>query len=134
MKYIIKELRTKTGLTQKEFAQQYHIPLSTLCKWECGESSPAPYVIELIARTLPGTDPSLQCIHGKNHILYYYNALQHMVLDAYGNAIYIKEDLDGVKEQNLALYLSDLFEGFYQLQKRFNNDVKYDKEEDILWT
>ena len=57
-----------------------------------------------------------------------------MVLDAYGNAIHIKEDLSGVKEQNLALYLSDLFEGFYQLQERFNNDVKYDKEEDILWT
>jgi hypothetical protein len=57
-----------------------------------------------------------------------------MVSDMQGNKIMIQEDLDGVKEQNLALYLSDLFEEFYEIQEKFNRDCKYDKEEDILWT
>ena len=49
----IKELRDSTGMTQKEFASRYGIPISTLRKWEQGESSPAPYVAALLARTLP---------------------------------------------------------------------------------
>ena len=51
-----------------------------------------------------------------------------------GNRITIQEDLEGVKEQNLALYLEDLFEGFYRLQDKFDRDCRYDKEEDILWS
>ena len=42
----IKELRDSTGMTQKEFASKYGIPISTLRKWEQGESSPAPYDIK----------------------------------------------------------------------------------------
>ena len=45
----IKELRDSTGMTQKEFASRYGIPISTLRKWEQGESSPAPYVAALLA-------------------------------------------------------------------------------------
>ena len=104
----IKELRDSTGMTQKEFASRYGIPISTLRKWEQGESSPAPYVAALLARTLPDTESSLKRT--------------------------IQEDLEGVKEQNLALYLEDLFEGFYRLQDKFNRDCRYDKEEDILWS
>jgi transcriptional regulator with XRE-family HTH domain len=134
MRFAIKELRESTGMTQKGFAQMYGIPISTLRKWEQGESSPAPYVVNLLARTLPATDSALQKITGKNGILYYYDKNQKMVSDMQGNKIMIQEDLDGVKEQNLALYLSDLFEGFYEIQEKFNRDCKYDKEEDILWT
>jgi hypothetical protein len=57
-----------------------------------------------------------------------------MVSDGRGNCILIREDLEGVKEQNLALYLTDLFKGFYEIQDKFDRDCKYDKEEDILWT
>ncbi len=35
----IKELREMTDLTQKEFAEHYHIPLQTLKQWESREDS-----------------------------------------------------------------------------------------------
>lgn len=47
---------------------------------------------------------------------------------------FVQENLDGVKEQNLALYLRDLYDDFYEIQEKFNRDCRYDKEEDILWT
>lgn len=57
-----------------------------------------------------------------------------MVSDMRGNKIFVQENLDGVKEQNLALYLKDLYDDFYEIQEKFNRDCRYDKEEDILWT
>ena len=134
MKYMIRELREMTNLTQKEFANMYGIPLSTLRKWEQGEASPAPYVLSLIAKTLPSTDVSLQKINGADGHVYYYDRLKRTVADERGNIINIQEDLEGVKEQNLALYLEDLFEAFYEIQEKFNRDCRFDKEEDILWT
>lgn len=130
----IKELRDSTGMTQKEFASRYGIPISTLRKWEQGESSPAPYVAALLARTLPDTESSLKRIKTRGGKTYYYNPVKKEVSDVKGNRITIQEDLVGVKEQNLALYLEDLFEGFYRLQDKFNRDCRYDKEEDILWS
>ena len=134
MRIDIKELRESTGMTQKVFSEKFGIPISTLRKWEQRETSPAPYVAELIARTLPGTDPALRKIAGKNGKLYYYDRYRKSVSDMQGNEIFIREDLEGVKEQNLALYLKDLFEDFYEIQEKFNRDCKYDKEEDILWS
>lgn len=129
----IRELRGATGMTQKDFSQFFGIPISTLRKWEQGEASPAPYVINLIARALPCTNPALQKIEGKGDTVYYYDRLQKAVLDVKGNRIFIQEDIVGVKEQNLRLYLADLFADFYQIQEKFNRDCKYDKQEDILW-
>lgn len=134
MYYVIKELRESTGLTQKKFAAMYGIPLSTLRKWEQGEASPAPYVVNLIARTLPATDSGLKKIAGKDGMVFYYDKNQKAVSDARGNKIYIKEDLEGVKEKNLVLYLKDLYESFYEIQERFEQDCQYDKKEDILWS
>ena len=65
MFFDIKELRESTGMTQKSFAETYGIPLSTLRKWEQKEASPAPYVVNLLARALPQTDSSFQKIAGK---------------------------------------------------------------------
>ena len=122
----IKELRDSTGMTQKEFASRYGIPISTLRKWEQGESSPAPYVAALLARTLPDTEFSLKRIKTRDGKTYYYNPVKKEVSDVKGNRITI--------QQNLALYLEDLFEGFYRLQDKFDRDCRYDKEEDILWS
>lgn len=129
----IRELRESTGMSQAEFAKTYGIPISTLRKWEQGDAAPAPYVVQLLARALPSTDALLQKIKGRNGIYYYYDKKQKYVSDMKGNKIFIQEDLEGVKEQNLVLYLQDLFESFYEIQKKFNQDCKYDKEEDILW-
>ena len=71
MTYMIKELRTSTGMTQKDFAHLYGIPLSTLRKWEQGEASPAPYVLMLIARTLPSTNETLKQIKGDAGAVFY---------------------------------------------------------------
>ena len=70
MFFDIKELRESTGMTQKSFAETYGIPLSTLRKWEQKEASPAPYVVNLLARALPQTDSSFQKIAGKGGTFY----------------------------------------------------------------
>lgn len=134
MFYMIKELRESTGLTQKDFADMYGIPLSTLRKWEQGESSPAPYVLNLLARTLPCINDSLWKINGTGGIVYYYDKNKRTVTDMRGNSIMVQEDLKEIKEQNLILYLQDLFEGFYAVQEKFNLDCRFDKEDDIIWT
>ena len=134
MTYMIRELRDTTGMTQKEFANAYGIPLSTLRKWEQGESSPAPYVLNLLARTLPSVESSLWRIQGNNETVYYYDITKRTITDMRGNVIMVQEDLQEIKEQNLVLYLEDLFEGFYKIQNKFNRDCKFDKEDDILWT
>ena len=130
----IRELRESAGMTQKAFAGMYGIPVSTLRKWEQGEASPAPYVVNLLARSLPDNDRTLQKITGNDGVCYYYDKNRKFVSDMRGNKIYIQECLEGVKEQNLVLYLKDLFDGFYEIQEKFNRDCKYDKEEDILWS
>lgn len=134
MIYHVRELRDSTGLTQAAFAKKYGIPLSTLRKWEQGESSPPPYVLTLLAGTLPPMDSTLRKFQGKNGKKYYYDPAAKRVFDAYGNSIAITEDLDDVKEPNLILYLEDLFEGLYELQEKFDMDCKCDKQEDIIWT
>ena len=53
----IKNMRKKTGLTQKEFSDKYNIPLQTLKQWESmpGSSSyrtPPAYVLSMISRLI----------------------------------------------------------------------------------
>ena len=57
-----------------------------------------------------------------------------MVVDSRGNAILIQEDLEGVKEENLRIYLQELYADFYEIQEKFNRDCRFDKEDDIIWT
>ena len=123
----------KTGMTQKEFAASFGVPLSTLRKWEQGEASPPPYVVEMLAKSVPGTDLSLKTIKGTDGKKYYYDSLKKQVLDSAGNRISVKEDLEGVKERNLSLYITELFETFYEIQNKFDRDCRYDKENDIIW-
>ena len=49
----IKEIRNSTGLTQRDFSKKFDIPLSTLRKWEQGETKPAPYIIKMLSQLLP---------------------------------------------------------------------------------
>lgn len=133
MYFPIQELRRKCGLTQQAFADSFGIPVSTLRKWEQGESSPPDYVVRLLTRALPQNDQVLQKIQGESGEIFFYNKGRHSVLDQKGNEILIKEDLEGVKPSNLILYLEDLFEDFYQIQAKFNRDCQFDKQEDIIW-
>ena len=51
----IKEIRNRTGMTQKAFAQKYQIPLQTLKQWECDPEcksfrQPPEYVVYILLR------------------------------------------------------------------------------------
>ena len=129
----IKDMRRKMKLTQREFADLYGIPVSTLRKWEQGESSPPKYVVDLIARTVPALDDSLRRIKGRDGAEYYYDRDRKQLVDNRGNRIAVAEDPEEVKEANLGLYVADLFRDFYQIQEKFDRDCRYDKKEDIIW-
>lgn len=120
-------------MTQKEFAGLFGIPLSTLRKWEQGDASPPQYVESLIAKALPASDDSLQEIKGKEGSTFYYDKIKKCVLDSRGNSISVNENLSEVKEKNLELYITELFERFYEIQSKFERDCFFDKKEDINW-
>ena len=44
----IKEIRSLTGLIQKDFAEKYNIPLPTLHHWERGDSKCPQYLLDLL--------------------------------------------------------------------------------------
>jgi putative transcriptional regulator len=44
----VRELRTATGMTQKEFADYFHIPFRTLQNWEGGQRKAPEYLVKLI--------------------------------------------------------------------------------------
>lgn len=131
---VIRELRDATGMSQTEFAAAYEIPVSTLRKWEQGEATPAAYIVRLIARTLPGLDAHTERIVDTNGQTYYYNQVRGELCDERGTRIYVGDEPEGVKQENLPLYVHDLFAGFYEARERFSRDCKYDKEEDIIWS
>ena len=134
MNLLVRELRESTGMTQKAFAELFDIPLSTLRKWEQGEASPPPYVVRMMARLLPFERADLKEINSQKGNKYYYDNAKKLLIDSKGNAINIEESIEGVKEENLPIYVEDLFEAFYEIQERFNRDCRFDKEEDIIWS
>lgn len=48
----VKELRTLTGLSQKDFSDKYEIPKRTIEDWEGGKRNPPEYVISLLERVV----------------------------------------------------------------------------------
>ena len=83
----IKEMREITGETQKEFAKRFDIPLGTLRRWEYGESTPAPYVIKLIAQQLPIDTGRLKVIDDGKGTKFYYDNENRIVIDRKGTRI-----------------------------------------------
>lgn len=134
MSLTIRELRDSTGMSQSEFAKHYSIPVSTLRKWEQGEARPAPYIVQMIAKSLPSVESALKKITARDGSIYYYDEAQCALMDKDGNKIYLGENLDGVKEQNLGVYLKEFFEEFYRILNKLNRDLEYDKKEDIIWS
>ena len=130
----IKEIRYTTGLSQRDFSNMFDIPISTLQKWEQGESSPTPYIIKLIANQLPIDNDNMLKIEDNNGKVYYYNREAGYLIDSIGTKIQIGEDLNGFKEKNLSLYVADLIESYYEIVDKFNRDCRLDKTEDIIWS
>lgn len=132
MKNEIKLLREKTKMTQRQFANTFNIPLSTLKKWEQGESNPAPYLVKLISRLININNSDLQLIKSNTRD-YYYDSINNIVYDSYSNGIKIKYDLNKINKHNICIYLDKLFDKYYIIQDSFNKDCEYDLKEDIIW-
>lgn len=67
----IREIRMKTGLTQKEFAKKYHIPERTLSNWEVPEESSnyrecPEYVIELLKQIIEKDEGNIDTVFVMN--------------------------------------------------------------------
>lgn len=128
----IKEMRVFTGLTQKEFAKNFGIPIGTLRRWEYGESTPAPYIVRMMESILPLDTKKMKKIESSKST-YYYDEVTKCIIDKKGTRITTNENISGVKAQNLALYVDDLFEAYYDAVNKFDEDCRLDKKEDILW-
>ena len=46
------EVRTLSGLTQKEFSEKYNIPKRSVENWDAGSRTPPDYLIELLSRVV----------------------------------------------------------------------------------
>lgn len=46
----VKDLRTKTGMSQKAFAEHFGIPLRTLQEWEQERRTPPDYVLHMLQK------------------------------------------------------------------------------------
>ena len=134
MAITIKELRENTGLTQKAFASKYGIPLGTLRRWEQGESRPAPYILGMLSMLLPTPEKYSEIIQAPNGDKFFYDKNSSSITDLLGNKIQIGTSLNGVKRENLPLYVKDMFDSFYEIRSRFEKDCEYDKNEDIIWS
>lgn len=48
----VREIRERTGLSQRRFSARYEIPTRTIENWESGKSKAPDYVIKLLARVV----------------------------------------------------------------------------------
>ena len=129
----IRELRKSTQLTQKEFAKKYNIPLSTLRKWEQGETCPSYYLVKLIEQSLPVSNNELKKIVSRSNKIFYIDVTHKRVSDSLGNWISFNEDYEDIIESNAGIYLEKLFNGFYELVHDFDKDLYFDKKEKVIW-
>lgn len=134
MAITIKEIRNSTGLTQREFSKKFDIPLSTLRKWEQGETKPASYIIKMLSRLLPLSEEYGETITTADGTKYHYDSNADEIIDPKGNVIHLSISLKGVKRENLPLYVKDMFDSYYEIINKFEKDCEFDKNEDIIWS
>ena len=53
-KELLKKVRLETGMTQKEFAKYFHIPLRTYEQWERGKREMPEYTLRLLLYKIQG--------------------------------------------------------------------------------
>ena len=97
-----------------------------------GESTPAPYVLKMIADKIPAKNEFMKKIESSEGT-FYFDESTGTIADVRGTRIKINEDIEGVKKENLVLYAKDLFETYYEAVEKFDRDCRLDKQEDIIW-
>ena len=83
----VKEMRLATGLSQTAFSRAYRIPVSTLRKWEQGDASPAPYVLDLLAAAIPVFHSEYEKVSAPDGTVYYHDPVRNIFMDALGNTV-----------------------------------------------
>lgn len=80
----IKEIRLKTNMTQREFAEYLNIPQRTIENWEGGQRTPPEYVIELIKYKIEKEILNLLIVNTLNRthtniLLQYYSVVNKII-------------------------------------------------------
>ena len=94
---MVKDLRSRTGLTQKAFAARYHIPLQTLKQWESAPTSscfrrPPEYVVFMLDR-LVSDDFATQRNSAMSRAEYLIRAASHSRYNAGHWMRYLRKEL-----------------------------------------
>lgn len=63
-KELFKKVQLKTGMTQKEFAQYFQIPLRTYEQWERGKREMPEYMLRLLLYKIQGGETGRECYRG----------------------------------------------------------------------
>jgi len=129
---LIKEIRLKLKLSQKEFSDRFEIPISTLRKWEQAQVSPSKYLINLLLKTTPELSKEILVI-GKDNKTYFIDRHQKTIYDRHGNSIKYTGDIDKVNKNNLIIYLDNCFESLYNIQRNLNISIMRDPIDNIEW-
>lgn len=132
MENAIKRIRKATNKSQREFASTYNIPLSTLKKWEQGESKPAPYVLSLLTNAAD-VEKTLIEISDVEHT-YYYDETTKTVYNKKGDSIKLNYDLLPIKKkENLLMILGSLFDDYEKVRMNFIKDIEFYRNEVNVW-
>lgn len=65
--YHIQMLRTRMGMSQREFSNYYQIPLRSLQQWEQGRSNPPLYVVKMMEKIADNEEKSRKTVVNFNH-------------------------------------------------------------------
>lgn len=77
----------------------------------------------------------MRIIQGKkSRDVYYYDEENMTLSDKEGNIIKIYENLEGISDNNLRIYLDDLFHDFYKMINEFKIECQVDKVDKIEWS
>lgn len=64
---LIREMRAKTGLTQREFGDMFSIPVNNIQKWEQGINKPTEYTLQMMIRIMNMTEEINQLQQSANN-------------------------------------------------------------------
>lgn len=109
----MKKIRESTGMTQKDFAEYFNIPVRTLQDWEYEKRTPPAYVVELIEYKLK--EEEIKMKKQAKELLQYLNE----TVDDYGKSDWIfytpegKKIIRGIKFTDNDVYKDDFTEEFY---------------------
>lgn len=107
----VKEIRKITRLTQKQFAEKYHIPLQTLKQWESDKNStsfrvPPSYLCYLLERLVKIDYESFE--NNDTKIVYLYSAAEHSKYNAKHWFRYLRKEFDNDNKQLTADQIAEL--------------------------